>query len=112
MAREAAVPLEVEEAILEGPSRARRALNLARRHPLGVFGLLVVGLLFFCGIFAELVAPYDPLALSRGTQTLAQLSGPIGADDTTITVADASNVGFGQTVTVDDERITILLLVE
>lgn len=111
MAREVAVPLEAEEAVVGGPSRARKALNLARRHPLGVFGLLVVGLLFSCGIFAELVAPYDPLTPNRGTQTLAQLSGPIGADDTTITAVDGSKLGFGQTVTVDDEQITILQLV-
>lgn len=110
MAREVAVPLEVEEAVPRGLSRARKALNLARRHPLGVFGLLVIGLLFFCGIFADLVAPYDPLAPNRSIQTLAQLSAAVDADQTTFTVADASKVGFGQTVTIDDEKVTILLL--
>jgi peptide/nickel transport system permease protein len=108
MAREVAVPLEAEEPVVEGLSRTRKALNLARRHPLGVFGLLVVASLFFAGIFAELLAPYDPLTPNRGTQTLAQLSGPIGADETTIAVVDGGNVGFGQTVTVDDEQIVIL----
>lgn len=110
MAREVAVPLEVEEAVPRGLSRARKALNLARRHPLGVFGLLVVGLLFFSGIFADLVAPYDPLAPNRSIQTLAQLSAAVDADQTTFTVADASKLGFGQTVTIDDEKVTILML--
>src|SRR3990170_3473003 len=60
MAREAAVPLEIPE---EGPPRVspgRRALRLARQHPLGVFGLLCVALLLFAGFFADVIAPYDP----------------------------------------------------
>ena len=110
MAREAAVPLELEEEVRERPSAARKALNLARRHPLGVFGVIVIGLLFFCGIFAELVAPYDPLVPNRGTETLAQLSAPVSADETTLTVEDGSDVGFGQTVDIEDEKVIIIFL--
>lgn len=110
MAREVAAPFEVEEAAPERRSPVRRALTLGRRHPLGVFGLLTVGLLFFCGFFAELVAPYDPLTPNRGTQTLAELSTAVGEDDTTFIVADASDLGFGQAVNIDAERVIILTL--
>ena len=82
MAREVAVPLELEEARIERPPLGRRLFNLARQHPLGVFGLFTVGLLFFAGIFAETpvsifgvnlsVAPYDPQAIDRE----ALLKGP------------------------------------
>ena len=59
MAREVAVPLELEEERPEAPRPLRRALLLARQHPLGVFGLLCVGMLFFAGIFAEVISPYN-----------------------------------------------------
>jgi peptide/nickel transport system permease protein len=63
MTQEVAVPLEYEER--PAPARPpRRALYLARRHPLGVFGLICVGLLVGCGLFAELIAPHDPLAIN------------------------------------------------
>ena len=65
MAQEAAVPLEFEEQAVEGLSTRRRLFNLARQHPLGVFGVLVVLLLFACGIFANVIAPYDPQAIDR-----------------------------------------------
>ncbi len=110
MAQEAAVPLELEEEVRERPPRLRRALNLARKHPLGVFGVIVIGLLFFSGIFSELVAPYDPLTPIRGTQILAQLSAAVTADETTFTVEDANELGFGGTVDVDDEKVTVLLI--
>jgi peptide/nickel transport system permease protein len=60
MAREVAVPLELGEERPEASRPLRRALLLARQHPLGAFGLLCVGMLFFAGIFADLVMPYDP----------------------------------------------------
>ncbi len=62
MAREAAVPLEVKEEQSPSIGPGRRALLLARQHPLGLFGLVVVIGLVFCGVFAEVVAPYDPQA--------------------------------------------------
>lgn len=55
------------EAVLElGPSRprgARRALLLARRNPLGLFGLVVVVVMGSTAAFAPLIAPYDPVAM-------------------------------------------------
>ncbi len=73
MAREVAVPLELEEGPRRGrPPLGRRLFNLARQHPLGVFGLLTIGLLFYAGFFADVVAPFDPQALDRE----ALLEGP------------------------------------
>lgn len=73
MAREVAVPLELEGGPRrERPPLGRRLFTLARQHPLGVFGLLTLSLLFFAGIFANLVAPFDPQAIDRE----ALLDGP------------------------------------
>ncbi len=72
MAREVAAPLELEEARVERPPLGRRLFNLARQHPLGVFGLFTVGLLVFAGIFADVIVPYDPQAIDRE----ALLKGP------------------------------------
>jgi peptide/nickel transport system permease protein len=110
MAQEVAVPLELEEAIAQRPSAVRRALSLARQHPLGVYGLLIVIALLFAGIFAEEVAPYDPVEPTRADKTLARLSAPIDAEQTTIPVADASQLNLGQTVELDDERVFIMVV--
>ena len=81
MAEQIAVPLELQEgAGRERPPLGRRLFTLARRHPLGVFGLLTIGLLVFAGVFAEVdllgvkfgVAPFDPQAIDRD----ALLDGP------------------------------------
>ncbi len=90
MAREVAVPLALEEeARIERPPLGRRLFTLARRHPLGVFGLLIVGLLFFAGIFAEIdvfgvkfgVAPFDPQAIDRDAlEEGPSLTHPFGTD--------------------------------
>ena len=80
MAREVTVPLELEEARIERPPLGRRLFNLARQHPLGVFGLFTVALLFFAAIFADVIVPYDPQAIDRAPQTVAQLSSSIDAD--------------------------------
>ncbi|MCH6551330.1 MAG: ABC transporter permease [Planctomycetes bacterium] len=45
---------------------------MARQHPLGLFGLLTVALLFIAAIFADLIVPYDPQAIDRE----ALLAGP------------------------------------
>ncbi len=47
MAREIAVPLDLEQVELARRPAWVRLWTLARRHPLGVFGLLCVALLFF-----------------------------------------------------------------
>ena len=110
MAQEVAVPLGFEEAAPPRISPLLRALKLARRHPLGVFGLLVIAVLLLAGVFAELVAPYDPLAPNRITKAFAELSAPVGAETTTLAVKDASGLGFGQTVGIDSEEIIVLLI--
>lgn len=81
MAREAAVPLGLEErrpASMGGP---RRALKLARQHPLGVIGLICVVLLVFCGVFADIIAPYDPDKINFAVkQDSPTLDHPFGTD--------------------------------
>ena len=72
MARQVAVPLELEEVKIQRPPLGRRLFNLARQHPLGLFGLLTVALLFFAAIFADLIVPNDPQAIDRE----ALLAGP------------------------------------
>ena len=110
MAQDIAVPLEFEEAAPPRVSALRRALKLARRHPLGVFGLLVIGVLLFAGIFAELAAPYDPLEPNRIGKVYAELSAPVDADATEFTVKEGADLGFGQTVGIESEQIIVLLI--
>ena len=59
------------------PSRRlpRRMGRLARQHPLGVFGLIVLVGFVVLGIAGPYIAPYDPKELSTGPQ----LSGPSAA---------------------------------
>ncbi|MFN4090654.1 MAG: ABC transporter permease [Alphaproteobacteria bacterium] len=44
------------------PSRLRAALRMARRQPLGAAGALIVVVMIVSAIFADVVAPYDPVA--------------------------------------------------
>jgi len=80
MAREIAVSLEFEEVTIERVSPLRRAARLFRRHPLGLFGLVVLSLLVFAAIFADVIAPYDPLAISADRLEGPSLSHPFGTD--------------------------------
>jgi peptide/nickel transport system permease protein len=107
MAREIALPLELEEEQPERPRRPRKLLQTARRHPLGVFGLICVGLLFFCGIFADLLVPYDPIATIRETRTFGTLIEAVDESDDRLTVAD-SQVEIGTNFNIENERITVL----
>lgn len=107
MAQEAAVPLELEEAEAPTLSPGRRALYLARRHPLGVFGVIIIAVLVLAGFLAELIAPHDPLDAIRGGSILAQTSAPIDAEQITIPIADTSQLRLGQTLNLDDERVFI-----
>jgi peptide/nickel transport system permease protein len=43
-----------------------RMARLARRKPLGAAGLIVIVLLVFTAIFADVVAPYDPIKIHPG----------------------------------------------
>lgn len=49
-------------------SRWSAFVHLIRRHPLGAVGAIIVAVFMICAIFAEVIAPYDPL------QTDASLS--------------------------------------
>ncbi len=123
MAREVAVPLELEEETrVERPPLRRRLINLARQHPLGAFGLLTVGLFLFVGISADVnlfgirfgIAPYDPQTIHRASQTVAQLSAPIDADQTSLPISydGKLNLGPGGAFTIDDETMYIMMIRE
>lgn len=81
MAKEATLELDKPA---EAPSRAPvwlKLLRLARAHPLGVFGLLVVLLMTFCAVFADLIVPYDPEAIQAGPiKEGPSVSHPFGTD--------------------------------
>ncbi len=107
MAQEvAAPPITLEEERAPRASRLRRALHLARQHPLGAFGLLCVLLLFGAGIFANVVAPYDPLASARQTIVVGTLNESIGPDDSTL-IIDNPDTGIGSTISIGEEQIRI-----
>ena len=57
---------------VDGPNFPHRMARLAKQHPLGVLGLIVLLGFIFLGLFGPYIAPYDPKALSTGRQ----LSGP------------------------------------
>lgn len=47
--------------------RLGKALFLARRYPLGAIGLVLFSILLFCGIFADFIAPLDPVSTNPAT---------------------------------------------
>ncbi|MGQ0682828.1 ABC transporter permease [Bradyrhizobium sp.] len=50
--------------VLETPSRPRGAImEFVRQQPLGTVSFIIIVAMMFAGIFSELVAPYDPLAI-------------------------------------------------
>ncbi|MGA3005622.1 MAG: ABC transporter permease [Acetobacteraceae bacterium] len=53
------------------PSLWSRALRFCRRQPLGTFGLALVLIIAVTGIFAEILAPYNPTANDFGAMTEA-----------------------------------------
>ncbi len=113
MAREVAAPLELEEeARIKRPPLLRRLVNLARQHPLGVFGLFTVLLLFFAGIFADVIVPYDPQAIDRAVQEVAQLNASVDAEQTRLPISYAGKLelGPGGAFTIDDEKIYIMTI--
>ncbi len=58
--------------LAQRPNRLRRLGRVARQQPLGVFGLLVLCVFVFLGIFGPYVTPHDPRELS----VAPQLGGP------------------------------------
>ncbi len=57
---EARVEGELEELTLK-PPLSQRALDLCRKQPLGVAGLLVVIVMIFMAVFAKVITVYDPV---------------------------------------------------
>jgi peptide/nickel transport system permease protein len=57
------------------------ALFLARRHPLGAIGAVIMAVFVFAALFADLISRYDPLAVDAA-MSLASLSAAhwLGAD--------------------------------
>jgi peptide/nickel transport system permease protein len=65
-----------------GQSATRRALRRLVRQPGGVLGLTILGLLVLLAIFAQQLAPYDPLKIATGRPLGPPASGhPFGTDD-------------------------------
>ncbi len=58
-ATEIQIDLSVEE-IAERPSPIAWALDHCRRYPLGAVGALIVLVMIFMAVFADVIAPYDP----------------------------------------------------
>lgn len=58
------------------PARRPRSAvaDFCRQQPLGAFSLVVILAMMFAGLFADFVAPYDPLAIDFG----AMLAAPTG----------------------------------
>jgi len=118
MAQEVALPLQLEEELPERGRRWRRLAHTAHRHPLGVFGVFCVSLLFFCGIFAQVdifgvslsIVPYDPLAINRETDVLGTLAAEVDAEDKQLTVV-GSSLELGSSFDLETERITVTRLV-
>ncbi|MFI5033493.1 MAG: ABC transporter permease [Reyranellales bacterium] len=54
------VPADDTEALLRQHTFLARALNFARRKPLGTIGLIIVVVFALAGIFADWIAPFDP----------------------------------------------------
>src|SRR2546426_2000996 len=108
MAREVAVPLELEESRLsQRPSAWRRIGRTARRQPLGVFGLLCIGLFLFCGIFADVIVPYGPLGLGKSTDTVATLVSAVGSGDTTMRITGTEFV-IPSAIEVGSEKMSVV----
>lgn len=48
-------------------SRWGRAMHMARSYPLGAIGLIIFTALLLCGIFADFIAPMDPVSTNPST---------------------------------------------
>lgn len=62
----------IVEAAAAPPKRRHWAVDFIIQQPLGTAGFVVIVIMLFAGVFAELVAPYDPLAIDFA----AMLAGP------------------------------------
>ena len=110
MAQEVAVPFTVDEEQRPRIKRWRKLLFIARHQPLGVLGFACVALLLFCGVFANIIAPYDPLEPSRREELAGSLANPIAPADDKITILNL-DAGLGSSVFIDAEKIAIIFVV-
>ncbi len=53
------------------PKRRHPAVSFMMTQPLGATGLAVIIVMFIAGVFSEVVAPYDPLAVDYGAMLAA-----------------------------------------
>ena len=67
--------IEIGWSAYERPGWPRRLGRVARQQPAGVFGLIVLSLFIFLGIFGPYITPYNPRELS----VCEPLSGPASA---------------------------------
>jgi peptide/nickel transport system permease protein len=82
MAQDVAAPLELEAAERPKIPAWRRGLTLARQHPLGVVGLLIVVTLVLAGVFGELLPVGDAEKLQlTNKQESPSLAHPFGTDN-------------------------------
>ena len=65
------VPVAAEEILESRRSLWQTTLHFCRREPLGAFGMAIVIIMAFTGIFAELLAPYSPTANDFAAMTEA-----------------------------------------
>lgn len=80
MAQEATLPLET--GVYEAPRKPlwMRLARIARHNPLGAIGLLLVIVMLVFAIGSDLVAPYDPYAVSADIRESPSLEHPMGTD--------------------------------
>jgi peptide/nickel transport system permease protein len=109
MAQEATVRLDIAEEARPRTGRLRRALRLSRQHPLGVLGLFLVGLLVVAGVFADVLAPYDPLNPNRETSDVGELAADIGPADKEFDILNFTG-NTGSVLDVDDEKMAVLFI--
>jgi peptide/nickel transport system permease protein len=65
------VVTDTPEIVYTARKERHPALHFARTQPTGAVGLVFIVVMFIAGVFAEFVAPYDPLALDYGAMLAA-----------------------------------------
>ncbi len=80
MAREAAV--QIETTAYEAPRKPLwlRLARIARHHPLGAMGFLILLVVLVCAIGSDIVSPYDPYKVSANIRESPSLEHPFGTD--------------------------------
>src|ERR1700740_1832513 len=65
------VPVAADEVLESRRSIWQTTLHFCRREPLGAFGMVIVIIMAFTGLFADLLAPYSPTANDFASMTEA-----------------------------------------